>query len=466
MTFTPGSVFAGYTVQHLLGTGGMGEVYLARHPRLPRPYALKLLAGPVAGDSEFRARFIREADLAAALSHPNIVGVHDRGEADGRLWIAMDYIDGTDAAALLRDRYPTGMPLTEVQEIAAAVADALDYAHSNRLLHRDVKPANILLTESIGRRRRILLADFGIARCADEVSGLTATNMTIGTVDYAAPEQLSGAQLDEHADQYALASTIYHLLTGDPPFHNSNPAVTIGKHLTAPPPRLADQRPELARLDAVFAVALAKDPASRFPCCRDFADALAAPAATDAAAPTLPARIARTDNSPSNQHRWSASTVVPTLLVALLVAASAFAATQFLRGDPQAVPAIPQWQPYVDTASSYVQNMYTYTADSVDRTVEQSLATSTNPLHDTLSDSAGELKALLRDQGSSSCTINSTGLEALNGTEASVLVAMRATVTNADGQAGPSTPYAIRVMVRQVGGQLKVADLKWPDGEK
>ena len=196
MPLNSGEVFAGYMIQRLLGTGGMGEVYLAQHPRLPRQDALKILSMASTADEEFRARFIREAELAAALRHPHIVGVLDRGEFDGRLWISMDYVDGTDAGRLIRESYWGGMPEHDVSEIVTAVADALDFGHERRLLHRDVKPENILVTASDGRRRRVLLTDFGIARRIDDVSNLTDDNVAVGTVSYMAPEQLLGKPLD------------------------------------------------------------------------------------------------------------------------------------------------------------------------------------------------------------------------------------------------------------------------------
>ncbi|AIY46693.1 serine/threonine-protein kinase [Mycolicibacterium fortuitum] len=274
MPFNAGDVFAGYTIQRLLGAGGMGEVYLAQHPRLPRLDALKILSVSTTRDDEFRARFNREAELAASLWHPHIVGVHDRGEFDGRLWISMDYVEGTDAKHLI-EQHPSGMPLQDVVEIVTAVAEALDVAHERNLLHRDVKPANILVTTPSGSaRRRILLTDFGIAREADDADGLTETDVAIGTVAYVAPEQLTGKTLDGRADQYALAATAFHLLTGSPVFEDTNRIVQAGNHLYAPPPRLSERRRDLAHLDAVMAKALAKRPDKRYARCLDFARAL------------------------------------------------------------------------------------------------------------------------------------------------------------------------------------------------
>jgi serine/threonine-protein kinase len=271
---TNGAPFAGYTILRQLGAGGMAEVYLALHPRLPRRDVIKVLAEAVTADPEFRERFNREADLAATLWHPHIVGVHDRGEFDGQLWISMDYVEGTDAARLVKERYPGGMPLHEVCDILQAVAGALDYAHDRGLLHRDVKPANILLTHPEDGERRIVLADFGVARHLGDISGITETNVAVGTVAYAAPEQLTGGNIDGRADQYALAATAFHLLTGVPPFQHSNPIAVISQHLHDDPPLLSDHRPELAGLDEVFCKALAKQPGDRFHRCRAFADAV------------------------------------------------------------------------------------------------------------------------------------------------------------------------------------------------
>ena len=288
MALTSGDTFAGYEVIRKLGAGGMGDVYLVRHPRLPRQYALKTLSASLTEDQDFRKRFSREAELAAELSHPHIVGVHDRGEFEGQLWIAMDYIEGVDAAQLLRDHYPLGMPEEQVSEIVTAVAEALDYAHERKLLHRDVKPANILIDDSNPKRRRILLADFGIARRTDDIAGITATNTTIGSVAYAPPEQLMGQKLDGRADEYALAATAFHLLSGNPPFENSNPAVVISGHLNVPPPPLMQKRPELGHLNGVVAKAMSKSRDARYATCRDFADALSSQVAKGNATTPLP----------------------------------------------------------------------------------------------------------------------------------------------------------------------------------
>ncbi|WP_156764045.1 serine/threonine-protein kinase, partial [Mycobacterium sp. 852002-50816_SCH5313054-b] len=224
MPLSEGARFAGYTVVRLLGAGGMGEVYLVRHPRLPRFEALKILRADLSADPDYQQRFNREADLAGALWHPHIVGVQDRGEFEGQLWITMDYVNGPDVGALLARHYPTGMPAAQVIDIVSAVAAALDHAHHRGLLHRDVKPANIMVSHpDDGGTPRIMLSDFGIARPVDDTTGLTATNMTVGTVDYCSPEQLLGHQLDPRADQYSLAATAYHLLTGTKLFPNPSP---------------------------------------------------------------------------------------------------------------------------------------------------------------------------------------------------------------------------------------------------
>lgn len=335
MPLAEGSTFAGYTIVRQLGAGGMGEVYLAQHPRLPRQDVLKILRTDVSADKEYRDRFHREADVAASLWHPHIVAIHDRGETDGQLWIDMDYVEGTDAGELLREVYPKGMPGPMVMQIVTAVAEALDYAHENKLLHRDVKPANILIARPDSAERRILLADFGIAGLVGESTGLTATNMTVGTVNYAAPEQLMGGDLDGRADQYALAVSAFQLLTGDPPFQHSNAAVVISQHLSASPPAIGDRRPDLEPLDPVFAKALSKDPQDRYLRCVDFARALGHhlgagddPEGTSLSLPAAPPPFSR-------QSLTRPGVIVSAVLAILLVVAVVIALREFVRLDDE-----------------------------------------------------------------------------------------------------------------------------------
>ncbi len=349
MSLATGQMFAGYAIVRRLGSGAMGEVYLAEHPRLPRRDALKVLAQQVSNVSTYRERFNREAQNASTLSHPHIVGVYDRGEYEGQLWISMGYVEGTDAARLLKEHYRKGMPPDAVARIVAAVADALDYAHQRQLLHRDVKPANILLAELDSGGWRALLADFGLARRVDDSSGLTQTNMAVGTIAYAAPEQLMGLTLDGRTDQYSLAATAFELLTGSYVYLDPNPAVVISQHVSAPPPAIADRKPELSNLGPVLSKALAKSPRDRYDTCMDFAKALARQA--DVAVGDLgiddaaiaPAR--RRGNEPKSRKRPPA--IASAILMALLIAGAgaAFILTGRHQNDAvhqqPPVPAVP-----------------------------------------------------------------------------------------------------------------------------
>ncbi|MFJ1457729.1 protein kinase [Nocardia sp. N2S4-5] len=278
-----GDVFAGYVIERQLGRGGMGSVYLAKHPRLPRMTALKLLNREMVADAEIRARFEREADLVAQLDHPKIVTVYDRGLEDGQLWISMQFVDGIDAGGVDPSRLPPERAVQVVQE----VAEALDYAHDNGVLHRDVKPGNMLLARATGGKgERVYLTDFGIARLRDDGGHLTQTGTFTATLAYASPEQLTGASLDGRSDQYSLACSLFWLLTGRGPFTAPNPAAVIRGHLQGPPPALSSVRQGLpGALDGVLLKAMAKRPEDRFPTCADFAAA----ARRTFAAPSAPA---------------------------------------------------------------------------------------------------------------------------------------------------------------------------------
>ncbi|GAB3011022.1 serine/threonine-protein kinase [Mycobacterium bourgelatii] len=394
-----GELFAGYTIVRRLGAGGMGQVYLAKHPRLPRHDALKILSAEYTADVEYRRRFDRECDLAASLYNQHIVGIHDRGEFNGQLWLSMDYVEGTDAAHLLNEKYPMGMPHAEVVEIISAVAEALDYAHSRGLLHRDVKPANILLGEA-KPRRRILLADFGIAREAGEISGLTVTNVLMGTTAYCSPEQLRGAHLDGRADQYGLGCTAYHLLTGTAPFHHTNPAVVISQHLSGQPPLLSQRRPDLAPLDPVIAKVLAKNPEERFATCSDFAAALAGqPASTVqtpvAQAPGLPPPPPlHPHQTPHTGRRIGQGTLIAALFAVALVVLALVLGLQLLSeksNPPRASAPVPSktaaQTPSTSTAAAplVVASILTDSADVL-RPVDEDVV-------------MGRLTELLQDRG-------------------------------------------------------------------
>ncbi|MFI2229195.1 serine/threonine-protein kinase [Nocardia testacea] len=283
----PGQLFAGYRIERLLGVGGMGEVYLARDRDLPRPVALKLLT-PIAGDDrDVRARFLREADTAARLSHPNIVAVYARGEEQGRLWMAIQYIEGTDVAAVLR-RGPV-RPDHAVR-IIEETARALDHAHAAGVLHRDVKPANILL--AWGEQQQVYLSDFGIAKALDRTDGLTRTGELYASFHYAAPEQFEmRPDIDCRADVYSLGCTLYYLLTGQLPYPATTTGALVNAHLNAPVPRPSAVDPRLpSGFDGVIARAMAKNRAERFAGCGELA--LAARRALTEPAVTVPAVLA------------------------------------------------------------------------------------------------------------------------------------------------------------------------------
>lgn len=270
-----GAVFAGFVIERELGRGGMGAVYAAKDRRLPRLTALKLMHRELFADTEIRARFEREADVIAQLDHPNIITVYDRGVEDERCWIAMQFVDGTDAAAVPAAEFGT----ERIAQIVTQTAGALDYAHRRGVLHRDVKPANILLSRTAGVGagfdERVVLTDFGIAKLLDDTGGLTRTGQFTATIAYASPEQLSSEPLDGRGDQYSLACTVFRLLTGAGPYDAPNPATVMLGHLNAPPPSASSRRTSLpAAVDAVLAKALAKNPAHRFPTCTAFATAL------------------------------------------------------------------------------------------------------------------------------------------------------------------------------------------------
>ncbi|MFE3194997.1 protein kinase [Nocardia sp. NPDC059240] len=264
----PGEYFAGYQILRKLGAGGMGAVYQARDRDLPRFVALKLLTMPDGGEVDHRIRFRREADTVARLSHPNIVTVYARGEDDDRLWISMTFVDGSDVARALRDG---AIHPARAVRIITETAAALDHAHETGILHRDVKPANILLTD--GRRERALLTDFGIAKAIDESRELTRRGEILASFQYSAPERLTQpGDVDPRADVYSLGCTLFHMLTGEPPYPGQSVSRIIYAHAYDPVPLPSHRNPALPRgFDEVIARAMAKQPAQRYDTCAQLA---------------------------------------------------------------------------------------------------------------------------------------------------------------------------------------------------
>jgi len=269
-----GTELGPYRIERVLGRGGMGVVYLATHTGLDRKVALKLLTPDYADDEAFRARFLRESKLAASIDHPNIIPVYDAGEIEGTYYIAMRYVEGVDLETRLR-----GGPLAsrEAIHLLAQVASALDAAHEAGLVHRDVKPANILIAsgKSVDRADHAYLTDFGLTKHRGSETGLTRAGGFIGTLEYIAPEQIEGKAVDGRADQYALAAIAVGCLTGEPPYPRDSDVAIINAHLHDPPPAPHERRPELpAAVDAVIARGLAKRPDDRYPDCKALADDL------------------------------------------------------------------------------------------------------------------------------------------------------------------------------------------------
>ena len=267
----PGDKIAGYTIESVIGRGGMGIVYLATQGSLTRKVALKILSPELSHDPEFRQRFTRESEIAASLEHPNVLPIYDAGETGDVLFLAMRYVDGPD----LRDLLSRALTLTPQRTISIvrSVGGALDAAHIRGLIHRDVKPANILISRDGGH---VYLSDFGLARTVEGAS-ITRAGSFLGSVAYCAPEQIEGRPLDGRADLYALACVAFECLTGQTPFPRDSEVAIIKAHLHDPPPPVTRLRPELPRpLDAVYEIALSKRSEDRFASVGELVDALEA----------------------------------------------------------------------------------------------------------------------------------------------------------------------------------------------
>jgi len=305
----------------------MSVVYRAENPRLGNVIALKLLSTELAGDESFRERFVRESRTAASIPHPNIIPIHDAGDAEGVLYIAMRYVDGPDLKALLKE----GEPLAPARclRLGAQVASALDAAHARGMIHRDVKPANVLVEAGADDEDHAYLADFGLTKHIDSHTGITGTGQFVGTIDYMAPEQIEGRQVDARVDIYALGCVLFECLAGSPPFRRETDVAVIWAHMRENPPPLSSVRSGLpAAADGVLAKALAKDPNERHESCgelvRELRGALDEQRADPRAAPTVvgPAPLK------PRRSMWPALAAAAALGLGAAIASAAFLGTR------------------------------------------------------------------------------------------------------------------------------------------
>ena len=341
-----GTVIAGHRIRSELGRGGMSVVYLGVHERLGVTRAIKLLAANLAQSDSFRARFEQEWRLAASLEHPSIVQVFDAGEVEDRLYIVMRYVDGEDLASLL-SKGDLGTERTLA--LLGQIADALDAAHRYGLVHRDVKPQNIL----VGTDDRAYLTDFGIAKDVERPTALTLPNQYLGTLDYNAPEQIQGSDVDARTDVYSLACVLYECLTGTVPFPRDSETATMMAHITEPPPRPTTRRPDLPPgIDAVITRSMSKDKQARHPSCGELIAAARAtltqtsartvlrdpmpPPTRDGEAPPPPP-----PPPPARERWWRSRRVLAAAAAAALVLGAVIAAVLLLTGGEKvAVPSV------------------------------------------------------------------------------------------------------------------------------
>jgi Protein kinase domain len=339
-----GRELAGYRIERVLGRGGMSIVYLAEHLRLHRKVALKVLSPELSEDEAFRTRFIRESEAAASLDHPNIIPIFEAGEVGTVLYIAMRYVKTTDLAVLVAEEGP--LDPHRVVSIIEQAASALDSAHVEGLVHRDVKPANLLIATHAGPggADHVYLSDFGLTKRQATKSGLTRTGSFMGTLDYVPPEQIKGEELDGRSDQYALACVLFQCLTGRVPFDRDDEATVLFAHLSEPPPSATEHRPDLpASIDAVIARGMAKEPDERYATCSDLAES-ARKAVQAPAVATLPIAPAPTVVASAGAANAGAAetTVAPTPQGETTEAPAPDSGEGVL---PPAVPAPPQGPP-------------------------------------------------------------------------------------------------------------------------
>src|SRR5262245_60237303 len=319
-----GTDLVGYRIEALLGRGGMSVVYLAEDLRLKRKVALKLLAPQLAEDERFRERFLRESELAASSDHPHVIPIYEAGEADGQLYIAMRYVEGTDLRALLKGE--GALEPRRALALLEQVADALDAAHERGLVHRDVKPGNVLIAAR-ERREHCYLSDFGLTKQTSSESGLTQSGQFVGTAEYIAPERIERRPVDGRTDVSSLGCVLYECLTGEVPYPGERLMAVLWAHVNVPPPSASERNPELPpAVDAALARALAKSPAQRYPSCGELVQ-------------TAREALGETKEAPPRPRRFVA--VAVGVLALVVAAAFAVPAVLLTRGDgPKPTTAI------------------------------------------------------------------------------------------------------------------------------
>ncbi len=370
-----GAAFAGYVIEEVAGRGGMGVVYRAHQLRPSRVVALKVITPLLAQDPSFRERFAHESETAASIEHSNVLPVYEVGEDSELLFIAMRYIEGTDLGKLIAAE--GRLPAPRAVDILSQLAAALDAAHARGLVHRDVKPANVLVAPESGRDH-VYLTDFGLAKLVDK-RGQTRTGMFLGTLDYAAPEQFEGRRVDARTDIYACGCLLFHMLTGRVPYTQESEAAIMMAHVSAPIPSarglIANLAPEL---DTVIARAMAKDPDARYPSAGDLARDAAAAAgglratgtertiARGAAAPAGPADETVVAAHAAHGQRFSSraawgllATVVVVIALGVLLVSGAFGGGNSKHSTSAAVgtQSVPRpTQPTAPATKTYVNN--------------------------------------------------------------------------------------------------------------
>ena len=347
----PGSEIAGFRLEELLGRGGMGAVYRAEDVRLGRKVALKLLVPELAESERFRERFFRESQIAASLDHPHIVPIYAAGEAEGRLYLAMRYVEGDDLRRLIAREAP--LDPDRALRLIEQVGDALDVAHERGLVHRDVKPANVLIAGRSGREH-CYLTDFGLTKQTSSISGLTGTGELVGTIEYVSPEQIRGETVDARADVYSLGCVLYECLAAERPFARDSEVATLWAHVNEPPPALAGTHAELgSEIDAVMTRALAKAPADRHGSCGELvASARAALGLPDVSSPSTRPRPRRARRL--TPTRWPVRVRALVGAAAAVVLLAAVAGAVLLRGPDGLTGIRPLSVGVIDPASSEI----------------------------------------------------------------------------------------------------------------